>query len=1395
MQNLNNLLSQADNLRFKILSIIGKEEAKRDKIISVLKENGWITVDVGKELLSVKQQLDNTESEKSFELASQIKDWFSSKPNNLILLNAGILYHELFLKISPVGAFKYNSRNKNCVLFLEDETRLGNRVYYGEVGSKEYFDQEINDILIVDINEISDDYTMTAEKKDVSKEMTPDSIGNFFDFHQIKDVVDIDSDLKEPDKRRGLVSSYILSPSLEEQITDFFDDLEKPVHKARTVIGNYGSGKSHLVGFLVSLVDDPAIADLVNSASIKQAVSRIGRNFYHVQFELQSGQVPLKTWFYGKTKKQLKNKYGIDIPEFDHVKDFDDKDNIQKIVEIIKEQDSTAGLMVVIDEVSDFLSSKQKSDMKADLQFLRVLGQVCQDQDFMFLGSMQEDVFTSPKFKDIASEIGRVSERFQNIIIHKEDVRKVISKRIVPKSGEQRHELEGRMDIFAEKIESVSVNLNEYIDLFPLTPFLLELFTSLPYFEKRGVIQFAISEIKQRIYEPFPSFFTFERIYDLLADNPNKKNIEEIHEIKKVIDILEQKVLLLEVKYRNDALMLVKALAVYSLWDQKESGATSEELANHLMIIPSNKLLSARDHIELVIKKIREVTDGNYIKLIKPEGSETVYFKFETSIKTGIDETIQMKAAAVSEDEIEDEIFRQLKDLLELENYKGAPDVFYNECSWPSVKSYREGLLYFVKKNTNIKKFEEKDFAVAVISPFADNFDKKLSDRQIDIKFHIPDPENVEIIKEVVAIRELINKNIQISLASKKLEQRINGYKMGTQNITGVRYRIAKLLINYAECRYNKVDESIKNHLGRESASVPEIIDQLKVSILDKEFTDYFIGHPVYASKISGTTAANTATGICHDLASGNFSNLSRATSQFLERLSLLNKQGYPDHEKSQVAQKILEIIKGNGSKVTDINEQIVNYFKNSKYGIEPEIIYIYLIFFTVQGKVFLQIRGGEKWDINNIKEEFKSVSQFENILYVKMSEDLSYDFAQRLMNSLGLNGALIRNDKDRPSAFSLYKQKIAAILKELSTLEHIVENIKTYNKIHIDAKAVEEKLLEIKEIPWDSLDISNFTRFGTIENLNSRLSEIELGLRDIANMIDALAEYENIIHSSVSYMEDALALIDENSIINSDKKKTDSLNQIYQEVIGICGDFEKYFNKSERNPLKGKIEAFKKTFKYDVYIPAHNKYVGSHIDWKVLDEYSSDPSFIKLQKLYNIKLLSGGGAFNARVASWLELKKYKCENKLLDNQLDYSVFCQECLFPKKEKYTEIQGIIDGIEEQIEEMCSKAEKNIVNLVREYRDNVQYLAEDEKQIISSLLESKKLPDILPSKLIQAVNNLTKEVDVIEVSSDDILDNLFPENKTVSISELSEGFSAFINSIKHNKDEREIRIKLK
>jgi hypothetical protein len=1395
LKNIVGLLQQADALRFKLLGIVGKDQHKRNKLIDYLKDNGWTLVDIEQELLPIKELVDQTGVENEFELQTKIKEWFNAQPNNLILINAGILYHDLFLKMSPVGAFKYNSRNKNCVLFLEDESRLGNRLYYGQIGSGEYYDQEISDILLVDLADVDDNFeSLQKASENQTHTMTPDSIGNFFQFRQIKDVIDIDADLNEHNQRRELVASYILSPSLEKQIVEFYEDLEKPIHKARTIIGNYGSGKSHLVAFLISLIEDSAIVDAVNSSAIQTVVKKINRPFFHVQFELQSGQVELKTWFYGKIRNQLKAKYEIAIPVFDPLKDYDDKENIKRIIEIAKGKDPTAGLLVVIDEVSDFLSTKQKETMKADLQFLRIIGQVCQDQDLMFIGSMQEDVFTSPKFKDVANEIGRVSERFQNIIIHKEDVKKVISTRIVPKTEEQRHKLEAKLALYAAKIPPVSSNLEDYVALFPLTPFLLELFATLPYFEKRGVIQFAMNQIKDLLYEPFPYFITFERIYDLLANDHNKRNLEEIFEISKAMAILEQKVLLLEETNRQDALKICKALAVYSLWDQKDTGATAAELANNLMLLPANQKLTAADHVSLVVRKLRDVTDGEYIKVEKEEGSATTYFRFET--KTGVDpeEKITQKAAAVSNSEIEAELFRQLAELVELEKVNGFADVYDDECSWPSVKSFRKGYVVFIKDQSRLPKFEPRDYALAIVSPFAKNFTEKFSERQIVITFQIDGAENVEIFKEIAAIRQLIAANYQTQIMNKKLDGRINGYKHGTMNVTGVRYRIAKLLINYATCYYNGVAQSITRILGRESASVPEIIDAVKTAILDKPFTEQYPDHPVYAQILSGQAISDSCSKVCQDLVNGDFTNLGRNAKFFLEKLNLLNPQGYPDISLSPIALEIMDILKADGAKVTDIQKELVEYFAASHFGLEPEIVEVFLIFLTVQGKVYLQARGGEKWDINNIKEKFRSVNQFENILYVRLSENYSYDFAERLMNTLGLNGARIRIDRERSAAFVEYKKQVATVLRDIQSLEQLLTELRNYSRIHLDLDGVNREFVTITAIAWRGLDIANFTQFASIEHFNSELPKIELRLRSIQNLLDGLTEYRDRLHPAIEYMDNALYLIGKHSLLAVDPKSIDQLTQLRNEVKSICAAFDKFQDKAERNPLKGKTAVFLRIYKYDVYIPAHDKYVGKQVDWNTLDNYPNQPLFIKLNKLFDIKLINGPSQFKAQIVSWMELKKFKCNHASLEQTLDRSAFCQECLFPQKEGYTEIPGKIGGIEQSIAKTYRQVEANLLKLLREYRDNLQYLSETEKKMISRVMEDGKLPPELPAGFVAAVNHLLKEVEVIEVADADLLTTLFPENQVVTLEELRQAFTAFEHRIKDGKDESAIRIKL-
>ena len=90
--------------------------------------------------------------------------------------------------------------------------------------------------------------------------------------------------------------------------------------------------------------------------------------------------------------------------------------------------------MVIVDEISDFLKQKSKEKINRDVQFMRVLGQVAQSCDFMFIGAMQEHVFSNPKYVDEAESIGRVAERFEIITIRREDIKRVISRRVLNKT-------------------------------------------------------------------------------------------------------------------------------------------------------------------------------------------------------------------------------------------------------------------------------------------------------------------------------------------------------------------------------------------------------------------------------------------------------------------------------------------------------------------------------------------------------------------------------------------------------------------------------------------------------------------------------------------------------------------------------------------------------------------------------------------------------------------------------------------------------------------------------------------------------------------------------------------------------------------------------------------------
>jgi hypothetical protein len=182
-------------------------------------------------------------------------------------------------------------------------------------------------------------------------------IKDLFEYEDIQDVIEIGKIQNE----KELIEKFVISPDLEKELIDFLDILGEKKHKSVNIIGNYGTGKSHLLAFISLVFSKPDLIDYIQSVKIKDKLKKFKREFIVVKYELPATQAKsLASIFFYRVKKQLKENYDIDIREIDvDDENKDTKELVDEILNKVKEKNPTAGLMVIFDEFSDFLKQKQ----------------------------------------------------------------------------------------------------------------------------------------------------------------------------------------------------------------------------------------------------------------------------------------------------------------------------------------------------------------------------------------------------------------------------------------------------------------------------------------------------------------------------------------------------------------------------------------------------------------------------------------------------------------------------------------------------------------------------------------------------------------------------------------------------------------------------------------------------------------------------------------------------------------------------------------------------------------------------------------------------------------------------------------------------------------------------
>lgn len=1196
-------------------------------------------------------------------------------------------------------------------------------------------------------------------------------INDLINFEKIKEVIDIDA---LHDKQK-MVENYLISESMGDHLVHLLDDLQNDTHKAAQIIGGYGSGKSHLLAVIISILTDKELRKYIKNDVVRDAAEKLDREFLVVHWELQPNDVSLAEYFYDSIEQQLEDKYGIkyEFPTLSGA--IDHKKNIMDVIQAIKAENSSRELVVVVDEISDFLKTKSKENITRDVQFLRIIGQTAQENDFMFIGAMQEHIFTNPKYIDEADSFGRVSERFHIITIKRDDIKKVIANRVLNKTREQRIELETLFSKYTKHYPNIQANINEYIDLFPLHPYVIHIFSELPYFEKRGIIQFTVQEVEKILNEEFPCLITYDRIYDEIESKHTVKNLETVSPILDAIHTLDSKVDLLDGKEQDMARSIIKALSILKLYGKSiNNGATVKELANEMLILPKKENISAEDEISLVLSRLRKVTDGQFINK-----TEDNYYYLDLALSVDYDQVIKRKTDNLPENALDDEILVIIRDQLRLGDEIDF-GVFHDTCNWKSKKSFREGQFIYETGKRDIVAMDG-DYQIVFVSPISNkNRYRAASDRMV-VSGQLS-PELIESLKMVAAAKALINDNYQRSIIQKKYVQLKKEFTK----------EFVASYIAHGAVEIGTIKKSISSQISREFSNFDEMFTEIKPELFDGYFTETYPNHPKFSQAITRDNITGEFSSAMNNLItqSGPQTTLFGNSKSILNALDLLDEGGRFSTSASEVARSIMETAKEQTGKNVKVNE-FISRFKEAPYGYDHVMTEFVLAALTYNGEIALKAAGGKTITSSEVADVFKSgIEAFENIKYLTLESEFDIQPVISLFTAIGVDentAKKLRVSSKRGDAIQDFRSRYLEMRESFDYVQNKLGTLSLHLSGIVDIDGLKDKHSILASIP-----ITDFEKVKTPTDLKKIIysdAEIE-SIRDSAEMLHRLHSfyetYFNKIEPDVEYAIKVKEVLD----AHPDVFDVDDIEQFMVDSFDILMSAEKLLSPDEFNPLIGKLQTVKRKYQ-SAYYNAHEQYVGEKVDWGTLFNIVDSPDYQKLKVLKNVQLLDKN-RFMRIESDIASLKNLHCSDFRVE-LLDKNVTCPRCSFPSGIKEGDVDSRIASMETDIDNIYADWEVTILSELENYRDNIQYLTPDEKNLIEPVMRDSELPSPISGNLAIALNNLFRELESIELDPEDFIKEVFSESGVMDYATFNKKLDEFKQKLVAGKDLDKVRIK--
>ena len=311
------------------------------------------------------------------------------------------------------------------------------------------------------------------------------------------------ADLADSSLRRHLVETFIFTGEVTFTLANILEKVAGSQGKGFFVIGNFGSGKSHLLNVLSMIINDSEareafkascregyasenrLSDLLEQAAQKEPL------VVEISLVEHSNREYLEEIVLKEVSARLQAAAGSGVTSHLDIESLHRREAFAAIGQAIKEL-NRGGLLLLFDELSEFLRSKENPRAyNEDVRFLQYLGEYAETLPAWIVATMQENIENTGS---LAGELlHKIKDRYPvRFHLSGEHVKEIVAGRLIRKKDKADEELPRIYEQLQSMFTHLPFSREDFMDLYPVHPATVEMLDELrPLFSQhRGVIDF-----------------------------------------------------------------------------------------------------------------------------------------------------------------------------------------------------------------------------------------------------------------------------------------------------------------------------------------------------------------------------------------------------------------------------------------------------------------------------------------------------------------------------------------------------------------------------------------------------------------------------------------------------------------------------------------------------------------------------------------------------------------------------------------------------------------------------------------------------------------------------------------------------------------------------------------